>query len=67
MRKKRLEFILTTNRKKEFVCKIKHKNGNIILQTSESYKNKSVMKRILNNVILAINSYDFLFTDETKI
>lgn len=39
------------DRKKEFRFRVKHKNGKILFESSESYKRKSVMMKVWNNFL----------------
>lgn len=47
------------DRKKEYRFKVYHSNGNVIFQSSESYKKKATLKRVLKNTLfnLSIGNY----------
>lgn len=54
---KKLRFEISKARNGEFKITPKSRNGNILFK--ETYKNKTSLKKILNNFILNIQSYQF--------
>lgn len=53
------------DRKKEFRFRMRHKNGKIILESSESYKRKATMKRVMFNAFFEIQFGDYETIDLT--
>lgn len=55
--KKKLTFVISKARNGEWKVTPKSRNGNILFK--ETYKNKSSLKKILNNFTFNIQSYNF--------
>lgn len=54
MQNKLIKLLIYKDKKREYRLRCIHRNGRILFESSESYKNKSDIKRITNNWIKAI-------------
>lgn len=63
---KRITLQIYKDRNKKFRYRFVHRNGNILLSSSESYENRRTMNRVFNNIIYDIITYNYNTIDQTK-